>query len=295
MDNVYECAYQYTEGSIGNRKGVNDLQEWHYPDLNKIIFELQQKWDENNVPLKIEIQDKRIKITHKTPDQIGKLAQLKLSSYLAFMLGYTGVVEQKGQFLRFDEHSEYLAPHEPKLFMDYCRKNHIKEIRNDEEVQLMFQKFSNLLEEKGESILKEIKSNKSKLQTIGRLRKEKEMIKKQKDRQINDLRDRLDNNAIPIKNFDQCHDQMWKIKGKVSLVEFSETTNLQNGDIDQGINVHMEDYSGKITILAFDKHAISLNKLVTADKEYFVSKINDQNGITASINNNGYKIKIEKV
>jgi len=295
MDNVYECAYQYTEGSIGNRKGVNDLQEWHYPDLNKIIFELQQVWDKKNVPLKIEIQDKRIKITHKTPDQIGKLAQLKLSSYLAFMLGYTGVVEQKGQFLRFDEHSEYLAPHEPKLFMDYCRKNHIKEIRNDEEVQLMFQKFSNLLEEKGESILKEIKSNKSKLQTIGRLRKEKEMIKKQKDRQINDLRDRLDNNAIPIKNFDQCHDQMWKIKGKVSLVEFSETTNLQNGDIDQGINVHMEDYSGKITILAFDKHAISLNKLVTADKEYFVSKINDQNGITASINNNGYKIKIEKV
>ena len=295
MDNVYECAYQYTEGSIGNRKGVNDLQEWHYPDLNKIIFELQQVWDKKNVPLKIEIQDKRIKITHKTPDQIGKLAQLKLSSYLAFMLGYTGVVEQKGQFLRFDEHSEYLAPHEPKLFMDYCRKNHIKEIRNDEEVQLMFQKFSNLLEEKGESILKEIKSNKSKLQTIGRFRKEKEMIKKQKDRQINDLRDRLDNNAIPIKNFDQCHDQMWKIKGKVSLVEFSETTNLQNGDIDQGINVHMEDYSGKITILAFDKHAISLNKLVTADKEYFVSKINDQNGITASINNNGYKIKIEKV
>ena len=295
MDNVYECAYQYTEGSIGNRKGVNDLQEWHYPDLNKIIFELQQVWDKKNVPLKIEIQDKRIKITHKTPDQIGKLAQLKLSSYLAFMLGYTGVVEQKGQFLRFDEHSEYLAPHEPKLFMDYCRKNHIKEIRNDEEVQLMFQKFSNLLEEKGESILKEIKSNKSKLQTIGRLRKEKEMIKKQKDRQINDLRDRLDNNAIPIKNFDQCHDQMWKIKGKVSLVEFSETTNLQNGDINQGINVHMEDYSGKITILAFDKHAISLNKLVTADKEYFVSKINDQNGITASINNNGYKIKIEKV
>ena len=295
MDNVYECAYQYTEGSIGNRKGVNDLQEWHYPDLNKIIFELQQVWDKKNVPLKIEIQDKRIKITHKTPDQIGKLAQLKLSSYLAFMLGYTGVVEQKGQFLRFDEHSEYLAPHEPKLFMDYCRKNHIKEIRNDEEVQLMFQKFSNLLEEKGESILKEIKSNKSKLQTIGRLRKEKEMIKKQKDRQINDLRDRLDNNAIPIKISDQCHDQMWKIKGKVSLVEFSETTNLQNGDIDQGINVHMEDYSGKITILAFDKHAISLNKLVTADKEYFVSKINDQNGITASINNNGYKIKIEKV
>ena len=29
--------------------------------------------------------------------------------------------------------------------------------------------------------------------------------------QIKDLRDRLNNNGIPIKFFDQCHDHMWKI------------------------------------------------------------------------------------
>ena len=295
MDQSYECGYHYTEGSVEDRPGVNSLQSWMYPNFEKVIFELQRKWDENNVPLKIEIQDKRIKITHKTPEKKGKLPQLKLSSYLAFMLGYTGVVEQKGQYLRFDQNSEYLAPHEPKLFMDYCRKNHIKEIRNDEEVQLMFQKFSNLLEENNEKILNEIKSNKLKLKSVGRLRKEKEKLKKEKDLEIKDLMDRLDNNAIPIKNFDQCHDQMWKIKGKVSLVEFSETTNLENGDISRSVDVHMEDYSGKINILAFDRHAVSLNKLVTADNEYYVTKINDQKGITASINNNGYKIKIEKV
>ena len=63
--------------------------------------------------------------------------------------------------------------------------------------------------------------------------------------QMNDLKDCLNNDTIPIKFFDQCHDQMWKIKGKVSLVEFSETTNLQNGDIDQGIEVHMEHSSGE--------------------------------------------------
>ena len=102
--------------------------------MEKILFELQQKWNENNVPLKIEIQDKRIKISHKTPEKSGKLLQLKLSSYLAFMLRYTGVVEQEGQFLRFDQNSEYLAPYEPKVFMDFCGKNHIKEIGNDEEV-----------------------------------------------------------------------------------------------------------------------------------------------------------------
>ena len=61
------------EGSIGNRQGVNDLQSWIYPNLDKVLFELQQKWDENNVPLKIGIQDKRINITHKTPEKRGKL------------------------------------------------------------------------------------------------------------------------------------------------------------------------------------------------------------------------------
>ena len=103
MNQGYECGYLYTEGSIRNKKGVNDLQSWIYPNLDKILFELQEKWNDNNVPLEIEIQDKRIKISHKTPEEIGKLAQLKLSSYLAFMLGYTEVVEQKGQFLRFDQ------------------------------------------------------------------------------------------------------------------------------------------------------------------------------------------------
>ena len=89
MEMSYECGYHYTEGFIRNRKGVNDLKSWIYPNLDKILFEHQQKWDENNVFLKIEIQDKRIKISHKTPEKRGKLPQLKLSSYLAFMIGYT--------------------------------------------------------------------------------------------------------------------------------------------------------------------------------------------------------------
>ena len=100
---------------------MDDLQSRIYPNLDKILFELQQKWDENIVPLENEIQDKRIKISHKTPEKRGKLPQLHLSTYLAFMLWYTGVLEQKGQYLQFDQNSEYLAPHEPKLFMDYCR------------------------------------------------------------------------------------------------------------------------------------------------------------------------------
>ena len=74
----YECGYHYTEGSIGNRLGVDDLQSWIYPNLDKILSEPEQKWNENNVPRKIEIQDIRIKISHKTPEKSGKIPQLKL-------------------------------------------------------------------------------------------------------------------------------------------------------------------------------------------------------------------------
>ena len=55
MDQSYECGYHYTEGFVEDRPGVNSLQSWMYPNFEKVIFELQRKWDENNVPLKIEI------------------------------------------------------------------------------------------------------------------------------------------------------------------------------------------------------------------------------------------------
>ena len=80
MDQSYECGYHYTERTIGNRKGVNDLQSWIYPNLEKTLFE--QKWDENNVPLRIEIQDKRIKITHKTPENWILKFEIKIRNFL---------------------------------------------------------------------------------------------------------------------------------------------------------------------------------------------------------------------
>ena len=61
IDQSYECGYHYTEGSIRNQKRVNDLQSWIYPNLDEILFQLQEKWNDNNVPLEIETQDKRIK------------------------------------------------------------------------------------------------------------------------------------------------------------------------------------------------------------------------------------------
>ena len=77
----------------------------------------------------------------------------------------------------------------------------------------------------------------------------------------------MDNNVVPINFFDKFHNQIWKIKGNISVVDFSGTTNLENGDISKSVGVQMEDYSGKISIAAFDTHTVLLNRLATVDTE----------------------------
>ena len=59
--------------------------------------------------------------------------------------------------------------------------------------------------------------------------------------------------------------------------------------------MNLEYYSGKISIIAFDKYAELLNEMVVVDVEYYVSKTNEQNDITASINNIGYKTTLERI
>ena len=43
-----------------------------------------------------------------------------MTKYLACILGYTSSPKEV-QFLRFDENVEYIAPHEPNLFLTYPR------------------------------------------------------------------------------------------------------------------------------------------------------------------------------
>ena len=144
IDTFYHCAYHYVEtAGVGIPAGVDDYCGWYYPDLQLVIAEMQQKFDKAKIPLRIEVQDKRIIIRHKNPSIIGSLAQLKLSSYLAFMLGYTLEIEELGQYLRFDQNSEYLAPHKPKLFLDYAVRKQTETLQMEYEEKLNESKVAN--------------------------------------------------------------------------------------------------------------------------------------------------------
>ena len=76
IDTFYHCAYHYVESAgVGIPAGVDDYCGWYYPDLQLVVAELQQKFDKAKIPLRIEVQDKRILIRHKNPSIIGSLAQ----------------------------------------------------------------------------------------------------------------------------------------------------------------------------------------------------------------------------
>ena len=45
--------------------------------------------------------------------------QIHLSSYLAYILGFNAEVRETGQYLRFDENLEYIAPFNSDIFRLY--------------------------------------------------------------------------------------------------------------------------------------------------------------------------------
>ena len=291
IDNLYEFSYHYVETPVEHRDGFNDKRSWYYPELENIINGLQQKWDMIDIPLKIEIFDKRILIKHKTPTNIGSLAQLKISAYLAFMLGYTEEIEEFGQYLRFDQNEEYLAPHEPKLFLDYCNRKQLETIESlhDEKVEELFERFTYLLDQiytKNRHILAKLRAE----NFVNR------KCEKKCETEIKDCRDRKENGITPIEHFELFYDQNWKIKGVVcAFNDDSMTLNPNSNDPHKFFVLQLEDYSSKINISGFDRNAELLSELAVKGVEYYLTKTDDQSDITVTIHNNLYKVKFEVV
>ena len=285
IDKLYEFSYHYIETPIGERDGFNDKHSWYYPELENIINGLQKKWDMIDIPLNVEIFDKRILIKHKTPENIGSLSQLKMSAYLAFMLGYTEEIEEFGQYLRFDQNVEYLAPYEPKLFLDYCNRKQLETIESlhDEKVEELFAKFTELLEQiyiKNKHIL-------------AKLRAKNFVNKKCEEWCEPEIVDNQKTNNISIEDFEKnCHnhDQNWKIRGVVKAFRDDELK-----DPYEFFVMQLADQTSQLNISAYDEDAESLRELAVKGAEYYVTKTDDESDITVTIHRNKYKVKFEPV
>ena len=287
---MYHCYFTYFETETESQPRVNTTKSWNYPNLKAIMKDLNNRWIKEKVPLTIkEHPSGRVMISHNMPGSMGSLASLKLSPNLAFMLGYTSDVIKHGQFLRFDENKEFLAPHKPKLFMGVVGEMEAENSALKQEFTGKLAKIENEHKQKKIEIenkwksyaLRKIASLKDKLtlECFTKLNVQKENLEmangkcnekiKQLNQKLKDYSDRVDNGIIPIKDFDKFYWDPWVIKGVVSDKQWIEGYYRE-------FNITFKDYSGTITIKAYDDQGELLDALSVKGKEYYISNINNK-------------------
>ena len=286
---MYHCYFTYFETETESQPRVNTTKSWNYPNLKAIMKDLNNRWIKEKVPLTIkEHPSGRVMISHNMPGSMGSLASLKLSPNLAFMLGYTSDVIKHGQFLRFDENKEFLAPHKPKLFMGVVGEMEAENSALKQEFTGKLAKIENEHKQKKIEIenkwksyaLRKIASLKDKLtlECFTKLNVQKENLEmangkcnekvKQLNQKLKDYSDRVDNGIIPIKDFDKFYWDPWVIKGVVSDKQWIEGYYRE-------FNITFKDYSGTITIKAYDDQGELLDALSVKGKEYYISNVNN--------------------
>ena len=196
------------------------------------------------------------------PHSMGSLASLKLSPNLAYMLGYTSEVIKHGQFLRFDENKEFLAPHEPKLFMDFCDEKIKSEYRS---------KVKKLEDVNGEM---EAENFALKQEFKGKLAK---IEKEHKQEQIK-IEERWKSYAKTKLEFNRRYKLTPLVKEKIKLSVQKENLEMANAKCNEEIkqlNIKLKDYSdrlenGIIPIKDFDKFYSDpwVIKGVVSDKQW---------------------------
>ena len=287
---MYHCYFTYFETETESQPRVNTTKSWNYPNLKAIMKDLNNRWIKEKVPLTIkEHPSGRVMISHNMPGSMGSLASLKLSPNLAFMLGYTSDVIKHGQFLRFDENKEFLAPHKPKLFMGVVGEMEAENSALKQEFTGKLAKIENEHKQKKIEIenkwksyaLRKIASLKDKLtlECFTKLNVQKENLEmangkcnekvKQLNQKLKDYSDRVDNGIVPIKDFDKFYWDPWVIKGVVSDKQWIEGYYRE-------FNITFKDYSGTITIKAYDDQGELLDALSVKGKEYYISNVNDR-------------------
>ena len=115
-----DYLFSYTEEATSKRPQIETLREWYTPDILHIIKRLNSEWETKNLPLFIEIENEKVKISHKYPDDIGDVAELRLFPKLAYVLGYFETeYSLVGCILKFNEEEAYVAPYKPKSFLEH--------------------------------------------------------------------------------------------------------------------------------------------------------------------------------
>ena len=122
IQNIEDCHVQYRSYNpidcIVQEKAFT-LKNGNYGTLDSFIHEISEEFKRTSMPFSIgEVENGRVKIKLKGKVRKGYKSELRLSKYLASILGFTSSPKQY-QALRFDQDYEYIAPHNPNLFLVY--------------------------------------------------------------------------------------------------------------------------------------------------------------------------------
>ena len=123
IQNIEDCHVQYTKftptGYVVGQKTFT-LKNGNYGTLASFIHEIAEEFKRKSMPFRIsEVENGRVKIKMNGKKiRKGYTLELRLSKYLASILGFTSSPKQY-QTLRFDQNPEYIAPHNPNLFLVY--------------------------------------------------------------------------------------------------------------------------------------------------------------------------------
>ena len=122
IQNIEDCHVQYTMINPTNyivRQKTFTLKNGNYGTLASFIHEIAEEFKRTSMPFSIsEVENGRVKIKMKGWVKNGYKSELRLSKYLASILGFTSSPKQY-QALRFDQDPEYIASYNPNLFLVY--------------------------------------------------------------------------------------------------------------------------------------------------------------------------------
>ena len=122
IQNIEDCHVRYKKiNPIGYivREKTFALKNGNYGTLASFIYEIAEEFKRTSMPFSIsEVENGRVKIKMKGRLRNGYKSELRLIKYLASILGFTSSPKQY-QTLRFDQNPEYIAPHNPNLFLVY--------------------------------------------------------------------------------------------------------------------------------------------------------------------------------
>ena len=122
IQNIEDCHVRYRSYNPTDyvvREKAFTLTNGNYGTLSSFIHEISEEFKRTSMPFTIdEVENGRVKIKRTHKIRKGYKSELRLSKYLASILGFTSSPKQY-QALRFDEDAEYIAAHNPNLFLIY--------------------------------------------------------------------------------------------------------------------------------------------------------------------------------